>query len=147
MHYLFALSWRVFDRIIESHDENHKVFMMKTVWSSYLHLSNILLNQIKLLSWIIKSSFSTWFKFLSSTSQLNSTLFQKNFNSTQHFLSWVLNLNSSTWLNVINLLSVCIINNILAACHCLLRMIDLIYVNLIFESIIFKSIIYWSVDY
>ena len=27
----------------------------------------------------------------------------------------------------------------LAACHCLSRMIDLIYINLIFESIIFES--------
>ncbi len=57
--------------------------IMKTVQSSYLHLSNILSNQVEFLSWIIKSSFSTWFKFSNSTSQLNSTLFQKNFNSTQ----------------------------------------------------------------
>jgi len=56
-----------------------------------------------LLSWVVESSFSTWFEFLSSTSQLNLTLFQKNFNSTQHFSSQVLNLNSSTWLDAINL--------------------------------------------
>ncbi len=56
--------------------------IMKIVQSSYLHLSNILLSWIKFSSRVIESSFSTWFEFLSSTSQLNLTLFQKNFNLT-----------------------------------------------------------------
>ncbi len=77
--------------------------IMKTVWLSYLHLSNILLSWIKFLSWIVESSFSTQLKCLSSTSQLNSTLFQKNFNLTHHFSSQVLNLNLSTRLNAISL--------------------------------------------
>ncbi len=77
--------------------------MMKTVQSSYLHLFNILSNRVELLSRIVKSSFSIQFEFLSSTSQFDSTLFQKNFNSTQHFSSWVLDSNSSTRLNMISL--------------------------------------------
>ncbi len=92
---------------IESHDDHHEIFIIKTVWSSYLHLSNILSNWVKLLSRVVESSFSTRLEFLSSTSQLDSTLFQKNFNSTWYFLSRVLDLNSSTWLDVINL---CLIN-------------------------------------
>ena len=96
MHYLEEC-------LIESHDENQEIFMIKIVWLSYLHLFNILLNQVEFLSWVVKSSFSTQFKLLSSTSQLNSTLFQKNFNSTQHFLSRVLDLNSSTRLDMISL--------------------------------------------
>ncbi len=77
---------------------------MKTVQSSYLHLSNILLSWIELSSWIVELSFSTRLKFLSSTSQFNLTLFQKKFNLTQHFSSRVLNLNSSTQLDAISLL-------------------------------------------
>ncbi len=77
--------------------------IMKTVWSSYLHLSNILLNWIEFLNRVIESSFSTRLKFLSSTSQFDSTLFQKNFNSTWHFSSRVLDSNSSTQLDVISL--------------------------------------------
>ncbi len=100
MHYLFALSWRVFDRIIESHDENHKVFMIKTVWSSYLHLSNILLNWVELLNQVVESSFSIQLEFLSSTSQFNSTLFQKNFNLTRHFSSQVLDLTRSVYCSI-----------------------------------------------
>ena len=96
MHYLEEC-------LIESQDENHEVFMMKTVWLSYLHLSNILLNWIEFLSRVVESSFSIQFELLNSTSQFNSTLFQKNFNSTQHFLSWILDLNSNTWLNAISL--------------------------------------------
>jgi len=72
---------------IESHDENHEVFMMKTVQLSYLHLFNILSSQVELLSQIVESSFLTQFEFSSSTSQFNSTLFQKNFNLTRHFSS------------------------------------------------------------
>ncbi len=88
---------------IESHDENHEVFMMKTVQSSYLHLSNILSSQIELSSRVVESSFSIWFEFSDSTSQFNLILFQKNFNSTQHFLSQVLDLNLSTQLDAISL--------------------------------------------
>ncbi len=76
---------------------------MKTVQSSYLHLSNILSSQVEFSSRIIKSSFSTQLKCLNSTSQLDSTLFQKNFNLTQHFLSRVLDSNSSTQLDAISL--------------------------------------------
>ncbi len=62
--------------------------IMKTVQSSYLHLFNILLNQIKFSSRVIESSFSTQLKCLSSTSQFNSTLFK---------LSTRLKLKYSTW--------------------------------------------------
>ncbi len=81
--------------------------IMKTVQPSYLHLSNILSNRVEFSNQVIESSFSTRFKCLSSTSQFNSTLFQKNFNSTQHFLSQVLDSNSSTRLNAISLCSSC----------------------------------------
>ncbi len=81
--------------------------IMKTVQSSYLHLSNILSNQVEFSNRVIESSFSTRFKCLSSTSQFNSTLFQKNVNSTQHFSSRVLDSNSSTRLNAISLCSSC----------------------------------------
>ncbi len=77
---------------------------MKTVQSSYLHLFNILLNWVEFLSRVIESSFSIQSECLNSTSQLDSTLFQKNFNSTQHFLSWILDLNLNTWLDAISLL-------------------------------------------
>ncbi len=75
MHYLEECS-------IESHDENHEVLMMKIVWSSYLHLSNILLNQVKFLNQVVEFSFSTWRKFLSLTFQLDAIWIQKSFNST-----------------------------------------------------------------
>jgi len=52
---------------------------------------------------VVKSSFSIWLEFLNSTSQFNSTLFQKNFNSIRHFSDWVLNLNLSTQLDAISL--------------------------------------------
>ncbi len=77
--------------------------IMKTVQSSYLHLSNILSSQVEFLSQVIKSSFSIQLECLSSTSQLDSTLFQKNFNSTWYFSSRVLDLNLSTWLDAISL--------------------------------------------
>ncbi len=69
-----------------------------------------MLSWIKFLSRVIELSFSTQLKCLNSTSQLNLTLFQKNFNSTQHFSSWVLDLNSSTQLDVINLCKMLKIN-------------------------------------
>ena len=87
--------------------------IIKTVQSSYLHLFNILLNQIKFLSWVIESSFLTQLECLNSTSQFNSTLFQKKFNSIQHFSSWVLDLNLSTWLDAISLLLIQQINEII----------------------------------
>ncbi len=62
--------------------------IMKTVQSSYLHLSNILSNQVEFLSRVIESSFSTRSECLSSTSQLNSTLFKSS--------TW-LELKYSTW--------------------------------------------------
>ncbi len=62
-----------------------------------------MLNQIEFLSQVVELSFSTWFKLLSSTSQLNSTFFQKKFNSIWYFLSWILNLNLNTRLNMISL--------------------------------------------
>jgi len=77
--------------------------IMKTVQSSYLHLSNILSSQVEFSNRIIESSFSTRLECLSSTSQLDSTLFQKNLNSTRHFSSRVLDLNSSTQLDAISL--------------------------------------------
>ena len=79
---------------------------MKTVQLSYLHLSNILLNRVEFLSRVIESSFSTRLEFSNSTSQFNSTLFQKNFNSIQHFSSQVLDSNSNTRLDAISLLSI-----------------------------------------
>ena len=78
--------------------------IMKTVQSSYLHLFNILLSWVEFLSRIIESSFSIQFKCLSLTSQFNSTLFQKNLNSTWYFSSRVLNSNLNTRLDVISLL-------------------------------------------
>ena len=91
---------------------------MKTDWSSYLHLSNILSSWVELSSWIIESSFSTWFKFLNSTSQLDSTLFQENFNLTRHFSSRVLDLTRSVYfqLNYVKLYKrsielICLKNN------------------------------------
>ncbi len=57
---------------------------MKTVQSSYLHLSNILSSQVEFSNRVIESSFSTRLECSDSTSQLDSTLFQKNFNSTSH---------------------------------------------------------------
>jgi len=45
--------------------------------------NNILLNRIEFLNQVIESSFSIRLECLNSTSQLNSTLFQKNFNSTR----------------------------------------------------------------
>jgi len=96
LHYLEECS-------IESHDENHEVFMMKTVWSSYLHLSNILSSRVELSNRIVESSFSTRLEFSSSTSQFDSTLFQKKFNSTRHFSSRVLNSNLNTRLDAISL--------------------------------------------
>jgi len=51
--------------------------IMKTVQSSYLHLYNILSSWVEFSSRVIESSFSTRLECLSSTSQLNSTLFQK----------------------------------------------------------------------
>ena len=78
MHYLFALLWKVFDRIIESHNENHKVFMMKTVWLSYLHLSNILLNWVELSTQVLEFNFSTQLNTFSKKFQLNSTLFESS---------------------------------------------------------------------
>ena len=42
-----------------------------------------MLNQVEFSNRIVESSFSTWFKLLSSTSQFNSTLFQKKFNLTR----------------------------------------------------------------
>ncbi len=80
--------------------------IMKTVQLSYLHLSNILLNRVEFLSRVIESSFSTRLEFSNSTSQFNSTLFQKNFNSIQHFSSQVLDSNSNTRLDAISLLSI-----------------------------------------
>ncbi len=77
---------------------------MKTVRLSYLHLSNILSSRVEFSNRVVKSSFSIWFDLSNSTSQLNSTLFQKNFNSTQHFSSRVLDLNSSTRLDAISLI-------------------------------------------
>ncbi len=77
--------------------------IMKTVQSSYLHLFNILLSQVEFSSRIIESSFSTQLECLNSTSQFDLTLFQKNFNSTRHFLSRVLDLNSSIQLDAISL--------------------------------------------
>ncbi len=97
MHYLEEC-------LIESHDENHEVFMMKTIWLSYLHLFNILLSQVEFLNRIVEFSFSTWRKFLSSTFQLDATWIQKSFNLTQHFSSQVLDLNLSTRLNAISLM-------------------------------------------
>ncbi len=84
--------------------------IMKTVWSSYLHLSNILLSRIEFSSRVVESSFSTRLDLSSSTSQLDLTLFQKNFNLTQHFSSQVLNLYSSTQLNAISLITCYICN-------------------------------------
>ncbi len=76
---------------------------MKAVRPSYLHLSNILSDWIEFSGRVIKSSFSTRLKCLNSTSQLDSTLFQKNFNSTQYFSSRILDSNSSTQLDAISL--------------------------------------------
>ncbi len=87
--------------------------IMKIVQSSYLHLFNILSSWIEFLSWIVKSSFSTQLDLLSSTSQLNLTLFQKNFNLTWHFMSWVLDLNLNTRLDAISLLMRSCVNNAL----------------------------------
>ncbi len=56
--------------------------IMKTVWSSYLHLFNILSSQVEFSSRVIESSFSTRLECLISTSQFDSTLFQIFFNST-----------------------------------------------------------------
>jgi len=103
--------------LIESHDENHEVFMMKIVWLSYLHLSNILLRQVEFLSRVVELSFSTRLEFLSSTSQFDSTLFQKNFNSTQHFSNQVLNLNLNTQLNIINSIQLQIFNDEWVSAH------------------------------
>ncbi len=89
MHYLFALSWRVFDQAI------------------YIYLISCWVKSncwVELSSWIVESNFSIQFEFLSSTSQFNSTLFQKNFNLTWYFLSRVLDLNSNTRLDAISLL-------------------------------------------
>ncbi len=77
--------------------------IIKTVQSSYLHLSNILSSRVEFLSRIIESSFSTRLECLNSTSQFNSTLFQKKFNSTRHFSSRVLDSNLSTRLDAISL--------------------------------------------
>ncbi len=93
--------------------------IMKTVWLSYLHLSNILSNQVEFLSWIIESSFLTQLECLSSTSQLNSTLFQKNFNSNWYFLSRVLNSNSDTQLDAISLIMIKRLSDIVET-HCML---------------------------
>ncbi len=76
---------------------------MKTVRPSYLHLSNILSNWVEFSNRVIESSFSIRLEFSNSTSQFDSTLFQKNFNSTRHFSGQVLDLNSSTRLDTINL--------------------------------------------
>ncbi len=77
---------------------------MKTVQSSYLHLSIYFLSsRVELSSRVVEFSFLTRLEFLSSTSQLDSTLFQKNFNLTQHFSSRVLDLNLSTRLDAISL--------------------------------------------
>jgi len=58
-----------------------------------------------LLNQVVESSFSTRSEFSNSTSQLDSTLFQKNFNSTRHFSSRVLDSNLSTRLDAISLVN------------------------------------------
>ncbi len=75
--------------------KNHEDCSIKLFTSIYLLLVES--------SRVVKFSFSTRLEFLSSTSQLDSTLFQKNFNLTQHFSSRVLDLNLSTRLDAISL--------------------------------------------
>jgi len=60
-------------------------------------------SRVEFSSRIVESSFSIRLECLNSTSQLNSTLFQKDFNSIRHFSSRVLNSNSSTRLDAISL--------------------------------------------
>ncbi len=60
-------------------------------------------SRVEFSSRVVESSFSTWSECSGSTSQFDSTLFQKNFNSTRHFSSWVLDSNSSTRLDAISL--------------------------------------------
>ncbi len=57
--------------------------IMKAVRPSYLHLSNILSGRIGFSNRIIESSFSTRPECSGSTSQSDSTLFQKNSNPTR----------------------------------------------------------------
>ncbi len=81
-------TWRSFDfdreswqkNMIESHEEESCRQFNQAIY-------------IYLISCRVKSSFRV--ELLSQASQLNSTLFQKNFNSTQHFSSRVLNLTRS----------------------------------------------------
>ena len=77
--------------------------IMKAVRPSYLHLSNILSGRIRFSGRVIESSFSTRLECSGSTSQPDSTLFQKNSNSTRHFSSRVLDSNSNTRLDAISL--------------------------------------------
>jgi len=60
-------------------------------------------SRIEFSSQVVESSFSTQLECSNSTSQFDSTLFQKNFNSTRHFSSQILDLNSSTRLDAISL--------------------------------------------
>ncbi len=94
-------SWR--KNLIESHEEKSCRLFDQAI---YLYLISCRVKssfRVKLSSRVVESSFSTRLKFLNSTSQFDSTLFQKNFNSTRHFSSRVLNLNSSTQLDAISL--------------------------------------------
>ncbi len=59
-----------------------------------------MLNRVEFSSWVVELSFSIRLECSDSTSQFNSTLFQKNFNSTQHFLSRVLNSMWSVYFNM-----------------------------------------------
>jgi len=61
-------------------------------------------NRVKFSNRIVESSFSTRLECSSSTSQFDSTLFQKNFNSTRHFSNRILDSNSDTRLDAISLI-------------------------------------------
>ena len=61
-------------------------------------------SRVEFSSRIVGSSFSTRLECSSSTSQFDSTLFQKNFNSTRHFSNRVFDSNSSTRLDAISLI-------------------------------------------
>ncbi len=62
--------------------------IMKTVQSSYLHLSNILLNQVEFLSRVIESSFSIQLNTFLKKIQFDLTLFKSSTWLELKYLTW-----------------------------------------------------------
>ncbi len=87
---------------------------MKTVRSSYLHLSNILSGRIEFSSRVIESSFSTRLDTFSKKFQFDSTLFESNTRLELEYSTWR-NQSIHTVMNHINALKKLCINCWLSA--------------------------------